>query len=120
MKSGIHPQLFDTKVHCNGCGIDFVTRSTVESITVEICSNCHPFYTGKQKLVDTAGRVEKFEARRKAAEAAKASGKKKAEKAETPAENDAELKNIADELEQKTVDQSADAPSEKEADSKES
>lgn len=70
MKAGIHPELFDTKVHCNGCGTDFVTRATVPEITVEICSSCHPFYTGKQKLVDTAGRVEKFEARRKAAKAA--------------------------------------------------
>ena len=120
MKSGIHPQLFDTKVHCNGCGTDFVTRSTVESITVEICSNCHPFYTGKQKLVDTAGRVEKFEARRKAAEAAKSAGKKKAAKTETPVQEDAELKNIAEELKEKTVDQPSETSTEKEADTKES
>lgn len=127
MKSGIHPQLFDTKVHCNGCGTDFVTRSTVESITVEICSSCHPFYTGKQKLVDTAGRVEKFEARRKAAEAAKSAGKKKPEKTETPVdkseaptENDPELNNIAEELVENTVDQPVETPTETEADTKES
>lgn len=120
MKSGIHPQLFDTKVHCNGCGADFVTRSTVESITVEICSNCHPFYTGKQKLVDTAGRVEKFEARRKAAEAAKAAGKKKTDESEAPARKDAELENIAEELQENTVDQPAEKTDETQETSKES
>ena len=57
MKSGIHPKTFETKVNCNGCNTAFTTISTVEAITVEICSNCHPFYTGKQKLVDTAGRL---------------------------------------------------------------
>lgn len=64
MKAEIHPEYIKTKVHCNGCGTSFETRSTVAEITVEICSNCHPFYTGKQKLVDTAGRVDKFNARR--------------------------------------------------------
>src|SRR5689334_13602017 len=67
MKTGIHPEVFETTVHCNGCNTTFTTHSTVKAITVEICSNCHPFYTGKQKLVDTAGRVDKFEARRKQA-----------------------------------------------------
>lgn len=67
MKSGIHPNYIPTKVNCNGCNTAFETRSTVPEITVEICSNCHPFYTGKQKLVDTAGRVDKFNARRDAA-----------------------------------------------------
>lgn len=67
MKAGIHPQLFETTVHCNGCDTTFTTHTTVEDITVEICSNCHPFYTGKQKLVDTANRVARFEARRKEA-----------------------------------------------------
>jgi large subunit ribosomal protein L31 len=109
MKSGIHPQIFDTKVHCNGCGIDFVTRSTVPEITVEICSNCHPFYTGKQKLVDTAGRVEKFEARRKAAEAARAADQKRADKkgnqeAAATQKNDPEMKEIAEEIKDETVD----------------
>lgn len=110
MKSGIHPQLFETKVHCNGCGTDFVTRSTVDAITVEICSNCHPFYTGKQKLIDTAGRVEKFQARRQAAEAAKVADQKRADsKAKAGAakalKNDPEMATIAEELESKTVDQ---------------
>jgi large subunit ribosomal protein L31 len=60
MKAGIHPAYHEIKVHC-ACGNNFVTRSTNKSdISVEICSNCHPFFTGKQKLVDTAGRVERF------------------------------------------------------------
>ena len=64
VKADIHPNYITTQVKCNGCGTSFETHSTVDQITVEICSNCHPFYTGKQKLVDTAGRVDKFNARR--------------------------------------------------------
>lgn len=59
MKQGIHPEYKEAKVTC-ACGNTFVTRSTKEEIRVEICSACHPFYTGKQKIVDTEGRVEKF------------------------------------------------------------
>ncbi|MBI5233906.1 MAG: 50S ribosomal protein L31 [Deltaproteobacteria bacterium] len=59
MKKGIHPEYAETRIHC-ACGFSIVTRSTMKDISVEICSNCHPFYTGKQKLVDTAGRVERF------------------------------------------------------------
>jgi len=59
MKKKIHPKYFDCVVTC-GCGNSFETRSTREKINVEICSSCHPFYTGKQKFVDTAGRVEKL------------------------------------------------------------
>ncbi|HEX9751144.1 MAG TPA: 50S ribosomal protein L31 [candidate division Zixibacteria bacterium] len=59
MKEGIHPQYFDTVIHC-ACGNQIPTRSTVKDLAVDICSACHPFFTGKQKLVDTAGRVEKF------------------------------------------------------------
>jgi len=62
MKEGIHPDYHETTVTC-GCGETFKTRSVREKIAVEICSKCHPFYTGKQKLVDTAGRVEKFQRR---------------------------------------------------------
>ncbi len=60
MKEKIHPEYVETNVAC-GCGNHFKTRSTLKEIRVEICSNCHPFYTGKQKFVDTAGRVEKFQ-----------------------------------------------------------
>jgi large subunit ribosomal protein L31 len=59
MRKGIHPEYVDCKVTC-ACGHTFNTRSTVPEIQVEICSACHPFYTGKQKYVDTAGRIEKF------------------------------------------------------------
>lgn len=63
MKDTIHPNYInDTKVSC-ACGHSFVTGSTVTEIKVELCSACHPFYTGKQKLVDTARRVEKFQAK---------------------------------------------------------
>ena len=59
MKPGIHPKYRRANVQC-ACGNTFVTRSTVTAIHVEICAKCHPFYTGKQKLMDTAGRVERF------------------------------------------------------------
>jgi large subunit ribosomal protein L31 len=59
MKEGIHPKYEFTKVTC-ACGNVIETRSTVKDLKVEICSSCHPFYTGKQKLVDTAGRIERF------------------------------------------------------------
>jgi large subunit ribosomal protein L31 len=60
MKAKIHPKYVECKVTC-GCGNTWTTRSTKEKIHVEICSNCHPFFTGQQKFVDTAGRVEKFQ-----------------------------------------------------------
>ena len=59
MKDGIHPNYTVSKVHC-ACGVAFVTRSTRDNVRLDICSNCHPFFTGKQKLIDTEGRVEKF------------------------------------------------------------
>jgi large subunit ribosomal protein L31 len=62
MKEKIHPKYFETTITC-ACGNVIHTRSTVKNIRVEICSACHPFFTGKQKLVDTAGRVEKFKQR---------------------------------------------------------
>ena len=62
MKAGIHPDYYQATVTCN-CGNTFVTGSTKEDIHVEICSKCHPFFTGKQKLVDTGGRVAKFNKR---------------------------------------------------------
>ncbi|MGM0366157.1 MAG: 50S ribosomal protein L31 [Actinomycetota bacterium] len=62
MKSKIHPDYYDCTVTCS-CGNTFKTRSTQKELRVEICSNCHPFYTGKQKLVDSGGRVERFQKR---------------------------------------------------------
>src|ERR1700738_5058622 len=62
MKTEIHPEYVDAHVRCT-CGNEFMTRSTKAEIHVEICSACHPFYTGRQKLVDTGGRVERFQRR---------------------------------------------------------
>ncbi len=59
MKAGIHPKYIETTISC-ACGNVIETRATKPEIKVEICSNCHPFYTGKHKLLDTAGRVERF------------------------------------------------------------
>ena len=74
MKTGIHPDYHEVTIHC-ACGHAFKTRSTFKGnlVRVEICSNCHPFFTGKQKLIDTAGRVERFQ--RKYADAKAASEK---------------------------------------------
>jgi len=71
MKTNIHPELHEVKVHCQ-CGNEFMTRSTKKELRVEVCSACHPFYPGKQKNMDTAGRVERF-------------NRKYAKKAEAPA-----------------------------------
>lgn len=60
MKPELHPHLNEVLVHCQ-CGNEFMTRSIKTELRVEICSNCHPYWTGKQKLMDTAGRVEKFQ-----------------------------------------------------------
>lgn len=62
MKPGIHPEYELLTVVC-ACGTTFQTRSTRKELRVELCSNCHPFFTGKQKLIDTAGRVERFQRR---------------------------------------------------------
>jgi len=71
MKTAIHPAYNEVRVHC-ACGNVFTTRSTSkEGISLEICANCHPFFTGKQKLVDTAGRVERFRRKYAKAEPAK-------------------------------------------------
>jgi large subunit ribosomal protein L31 len=59
MKPKIHPQLHEVMVHC-ACGNEFLTRSTKKELRVEVCAACHPYFTGKQKMMDTAGRVEKF------------------------------------------------------------
>lgn len=76
MKPAIHPSYHEVRVHC-ACGNAFVTRSTHKGdISVEICSNCHPFFTGKQKLMDTAGRVERFRRKYAKSDAAKAEAAK--------------------------------------------
>jgi len=72
MKTDTHPDYVECSVRCS-CGNTFTTRSTVPELRVELCSECHPFYTGKQKLVDTGGRVERFQ-RRYAKQGGKAKG----------------------------------------------
>ena len=69
MKKEGHPKYVEATIHC-GCGNTFVTRSTAGSMHIDICSNCHPFVTGKQRMIDTAGRVDRFNRR-----FAKAAGK---------------------------------------------
>ncbi len=94
MKQDLHPQYnHDAKVVCS-CGNTFVTGSTLPSIQVEICSKCHPFYTGQQKLVDTAGRVDKFQARasKQAAVAATRKGKKAKKAVQATAKKEDEAK----------------------------
>ena len=70
MKADIHPKYDDASVTCS-CGNVFTTKSTKDELSVELCNECHPFYTGKQKLVDTGGRVERFEKRYGARKGAK-------------------------------------------------
>ena len=85
MKSGIHPAYGETTVVC-GCGNSFTTRSTKPGghIVVEVCSQCHPFYTGKQKILDSGGRVARFEKRYgKRTGASAATGEQKADTAES-------------------------------------
>lgn len=79
MKAGIHPEYPEATITC-ACGATFVTHSTAGSYNVDICSECHPFFTGKERLMDTAGRVEKFRRKyAKQAEIKAAAEKKKAE-----------------------------------------
>lgn len=59
MKKGLHPESYDVNARC-ACGHQFLTRSTKKDLSTSLCSNCHPFFTGEQKHVDTAGRIEKF------------------------------------------------------------
>ena len=62
MKAGVHPQYYEVNVHC-ACGEVWKTRSTKKELRLEICSKCHPFFTGKQKLVDSAGMIDRFQQR---------------------------------------------------------
>ena len=97
MKKDTHPAYQDTTFTC-ACGAKFVAGSTItEDFKTEICSNCHPFYTGKQKLVDTSGRVEKFKARMQ-----------KAQK-----EDDKEIKKVKKGKEEEAAKESAEKPEEK-------
>ena len=63
MKAKTHPKYFQARVHCGSCGMEFLLGSTREELRVDVCSNCHPFFTGKQNIIDTAGQVERFQRR---------------------------------------------------------
>ena len=63
MKQQIHPRYHQAKVHCGSCGTEFELGSTSSELRVDVCSNCHPFYTGKQTIMDRAGQVERFQKR---------------------------------------------------------
>ena len=76
MKTDIHPNYAEATVRCS-CGNSFTTRSTKPELHVELCNECHPFYTGKQKLVDTGGRVDRYQRRLAKSTAAKAAAKKR-------------------------------------------
>ncbi len=83
MKKGLHPRYVLAKVVCGTCGNTFMTGSTKPELHVEVCSNCHPFFTGKQQIVDTAGRVERFTRRyEKTEKAGKADKTEKADQTE--------------------------------------
>ena len=77
MKEGIHPNYMEAVITCSSCGSEVHTHATVPTIRVDLCSNCHPFYTGKQRIVDTAGRVERFNQRRAAGDKAQRAAKKR-------------------------------------------
>lgn len=84
MKQDIHPEYVETNVTCS-CGNTFTTRSIKSELHVELCNQCHPFYTGKQKLVDTGGRVERFQKKYGGRSAARPSGAPATEEAEAAA-----------------------------------
>ena len=106
MKAEIHPELFECKVTCSGCGTEFTTFSTRSEIRVEVCSQCHPFFTGKQaRIVDTEGRVEKFMKKFEGKEARVSKRKRKQASAE--AEKAARLEREARMAEEKVEEEKA-------------
>ncbi len=64
MKTGIHPEYIEERMTCSSCGSDVTPHGTVPQVRLDLCSNCHPFYTGKKRIVDTAGRVDRFNQKR--------------------------------------------------------
>lgn len=95
MKANIHPQFFMTTVTCASCGKQYVLGSTQQSIHIELCSNCHPFYTGEERFVDTASKIDKFN---KALELAKKIKAQMKEKKEEKLRHDNAPKTLAEML----------------------
>ncbi len=95
MKKEIHPEYQETRVICS-CGETFMTRSTQKELKVEICSKCHPFYTGKQKFVDTGGRVERFQKKYGDIKSTPKAAPVAEEKADEPKEQESKEENAAE------------------------
>ena len=122
MKPGIHPEYMQCTVRCS-CGNTFVTRATVPEIRVELCNECHPFYTGQQKFVDTGGRVQRFadkfggaaQAALEREAAKKAERQKAAEREAKAAEKAKRAAKYAAEAAKKAEEEAAQAPAETEA-----
>jgi len=99
MRSKIHPTYYsDTQVQCKGCGHSFTTGSTKKHIEVEVCSNCHPFYTGEQKFIDTKGLVEKFQRKQKIAQEIQKKLKPKKQKKQARQKDQKSLKELLQEI----------------------
>ncbi|OGK38026.1 50S ribosomal protein L31 [Candidatus Roizmanbacteria bacterium RIFCSPHIGHO2_12_FULL_41_11] len=97
MKAKIHPAYFQATVTCS-CGNTFTAGSTTEHLTVEVCSKCHPFYTGEQRFIDTKGKVERFNKKQEIAQAYKIKfGNKKSKKLEKSDKNTKSLKELLSE-----------------------
>ena len=94
MKQAIHPQYYENAVVTCVCGNTFTTGSTVESIRVELCSNCHPFYTGETRFVDTASRIQKFEKKTEIAEKYQVVAKDKKDKERKKSESPKTLREM--------------------------
>jgi large subunit ribosomal protein L31 len=106
MKTDIHPEVFEARVTCSGCGTTFTTLSTRKEIRVEVCSKCHPFFTGKQaRIVDTEGRVEKFVKKFEGKETRVSKRKRRIEAAES--ERAAQAEREAQQVAQKAAEEKA-------------
>jgi len=96
VKTDIHPKYYqDCKISC-ACGYSYISGSTLPEIKVEVCSNCHPFYTGKEKFVDTEGRVERYQRKVEVARKAKEEIKAKVEKKQEKAQISSNVKSLKD------------------------
>jgi large subunit ribosomal protein L31 len=85
VKSNIHPKTFETAIVCSTCGTSWPTHSTRQNLRVDICSNCHPFYTGEQRIVDTAGQVDRFMRRLQTSQQAQADAARRRDERNKPA-----------------------------------
>lgn len=93
MKQGIHPKYVETTVICS-CGNSWTTRSTRENLRTDVCSKCHPFYTGEQRIVDTAGQVDRFMRRLQATQTAQQAAQRRRDEKETPKQKPSLVREI--------------------------